>query len=50
MGSTKVEDIKIIIASHKKYKTADEKMYMPVQKERKKLKDIFKIIQEKTFL
>ena len=31
MGRTKVEDIKIIIASHKKYKTADEEMYIPIQ-------------------
>lgn len=31
MGRTKVEDIKIIIASHKKYKNSCEEMYIPIQ-------------------
>ena len=31
MEKIKVENIKIIIASHKKYQTAEEEMYIPIQ-------------------
>lgn len=48
MGRTKVEDIKIIIASHKKYKTADEEMYIPIQVGAEGKKKIEGYIQDNT--